>query len=124
MKQQEILEKKFLSEVKNADIFSAVNGFEVLRVGFGYKSARIVLGLEGHSDYTLDIVYDGYGKKDELSTNVATFGPFELLDASATAQYYMAVGNLLNHKALLADLKKIMKEYVAKMKEVEKEEED
>lgn len=124
MKVIQRLENEFCAEVMNADVFSVVNGWNIAYIESCGMFAKVVLSLEDNPDYTLDILYRKIGKKEEFTTNVATFGSFELLDASATAQYYMAVGSLLNHKVLLADLKKTMKEYVAKMKEIEKEEED
>lgn len=111
-----------LAEVINADVFRVANSWEVSLVNFGYKSARVTLVLKEHPGYTLDIVYNGMGKKDEFDTNVAALGSFDILNSSEAVLYYIAVGKLLEHKDLLADLKQTMKEYIAKMKEIEKEE--
>lgn len=124
MKQQEIIGKEFLSKVKNADIFSVTKDWEVVDAIVSGLSAMIFLGMEENPHYTLNIVYRKLGKKEEFTTNVATYSSFEILDSKDVAKYYMAVGNLLRHKALLADLKQTMKEYVVRMKKSEKEEED
>lgn len=93
------------------------------RVELRYMSARVILVLKENPDYDFEIVYSVGDNKDYFRTSVPAFSQFELLENCATSKYYMAVGKLLGHKALLSDLKNTMKLYVAKMVVIENEEE-
>ncbi|MQN85146.1 hypothetical protein [Segatella copri] len=93
-------------------------------VSFGYKSLTVRLNLKGvEKDRSMEIRYQAkFGLHEEsFSTNVACCGSFDLLDANDNLKYYTAVGDILNHKDMLSELKATMAFYTKKFTELDEE---
>lgn len=93
-------------------------------VSFGYKSLTVRLNLKGvEKDRSMEIRYQAkFGLHEEsFTTNVASCGSFDILDANDNLKYYTAVGDILNHKDMLSELKATMAFYTKKFTELDEE---
>lgn len=109
---------------KIRDIISVCPDWEVEGIDVGYKSLIAHLNLKGvEKDRSMEIRYQAkFGLHEEsFSTNVACCGSFDLLDANDNLKYYTAVGDILNHKDMLSELKATMAFYTKKFTELDEE---
>lgn len=94
-------------------------------VSFGHKSLTVRLKLKGvEKGRRIEIRYQvkvGRLHKESFTTNVASCGSFDLLDANDNLKYYTAVGYILNHKDMLSELKATMAFYTKKFTELDEE---
>ena len=98
--------------------------WKVVDTGCGALSATIYLTLASNERSAIEIRYCkecGRWQKEELSTNIAAMGSFDVLDTNGNANYYIAVGILLSKTEMLSKLKAAMKDYVDKVYALRKE---
>ena len=86
-----------------------------VNTGFGTEVVTLmVVDGEGNEINSIEIRYRKGCEPlsgEELTTNVAAMGSFDLLDGNKVAQYYMAVGELLKQKGMLNRLKDEMADF-------------
>ena len=109
---------------KAKSIISVCPEWEVTDVCPGYESLIAYLELKGAQNRRLEIRYQakaGSWQDEAFETNVASCGSFDLLQASDNHKYYTAIGDILNHKDMLALLKETMVFYSEKITKLRKE---
>ena len=109
---------------KVKSIVSVCPDWEVTDVCPGYKSLIAYLELKEVQNRRLEIRYQakaGSWQDEAFETNVASCGSFDLLQTSDNLKYYTAIGDILNHKDMLALLKETMVFYSEEITKLRKE---
>lgn len=113
------------AKIKIINVISVCPDWEVEGVSLGYKSLIVLLNLKGvERDRSLVIRYQakaGNFQEESFSTNVASCGEFDLIEANDNLKYYTAIGDILNHKDMLSLLKDTMVYFTNKLVELDKE---
>ena len=63
----------------------------------------------------------GNFQEESFNTNVACCGSFDLVEENDNLKYYTAVGDILNHKDMLSQLKEAMVSFTNKFIELREE---
>lgn len=114
----------FESFKKDADdLMISCPEWKVTRADGGAWSAIIYLALASNKHHTIEIRFQAKDawQEEEFTTNVATIGSFDMLDAGGDGHYYIAVGSLLSKMETLSQLKTIMKGFVEKVRALREE---
>ena len=110
---------------KIKDIISVCPDWEVEGLDLGYKSLIAHLNLKGAGrDRNMVIRYQakvGNFQEESFNTNVACCGSFDLVEENDNLKYYTAVGDILNHKDMLSQLKEAMVSFTNKFIELREE---
>ena len=104
---------------KIKSIISVCPDWQVDDIDLGYRSLTVRLRLKYvNIERKLDIRYgvkSGDPHKETFTTNVECCGTLDLLETNAHLKYYMAIGDILNHKDLLSLLKETMAYFFSKL---------
>ena len=94
----------------------------VTDVTIGMMSSTISLTFSSDKTKMICLTYYsndcGSFKEGQLTTNIGTFGSFDLTSENDVAGFYIEVGNLLSNKEMLGSVRKITKEYSEYMHEL------
>lgn len=114
------IENMFESATKKInEIISVCPDWQVDDIDLGYRSLTIHLKLKDvNIERNLDIRYDvktGKPHKESFTTNVECCSTLNLIETNDYLKYYMAIGDILNHKDLLSLLKETMAYFLSKL---------